>query len=190
MGFWKDTKGIDTVPLKLVFYLMITAVTFALVSVAWNNISPYIAGSQVEKEINDLSVELLSIQDGYPRNLDDIEAIEGSMCVAQLSLPDNVQYLSLGIDPDPDIDGNLSDCAWNVENNTIIVQYQNGVKKRFLIAGEIIKFRKGTVDNKGNWNLYTGNLYGNQGIVIMRPVAGEFVFELVSCGQKYTLSHF
>ncbi|MDW7731767.1 MAG: hypothetical protein SCH66_04975 [Methanolobus sp.] len=187
---WKDTDGIDTVPLKMIFYLMITGVILILAAVSWNNTSPYLAGSQVEKDVNDLSVELLSIQNGYPRNLADVESTEGSMCIAKLTLPDNVRYMSLGVDPDPDIDGNVSNSMWNTENNTIIVQYYNGMKKRFLIGGGNIDFRTGTVDGNGNWNLDTANISENKGIVIEDPVAGEFIFELVFYDKKYTLSHF
>ncbi|TGC11363.1 hypothetical protein [Methanolobus halotolerans] len=189
-GFWKDTRGIDTVPQKMVFYLISAGVILILVTVSWNNVSPYLTGSQVEKEINDLSVELLSIQNGYPRDLKDVQSTEGSMCTAQLSLPDNVQYISLGVDPDPDTDGDLSNSPWIVENNTIIVQYYNGMKKRFLISGEDIQFRKGIPGEKGEWNIDTGSLSENKGIVIENPVAGEFVFELVLNDGKYTLSHF
>lgn len=189
-SFWNNTDGIDTVPQKIIFYLVLTGVIIILVAVAWNNISPYIEGSQIEKEINGLSVELLSIQNGYLRDLNEVDSTEGSMCVAQLSLPDSVQYMSLGVDPDPDLDGNLSNSAWNAENNTIIIQHYNGVKKRFLIGGEKINFRKGSLDKNGNWNLDTNNLSENKGIVIQNPVSGEFIFELVLYDNKYTLSHF
>ncbi len=189
-NFWKDTEGIDTVPQKMIFYLVITGVILILVAVSWNNVSAYLTGSQLEKNVNSLSVELLSIQNGYPRDLNEVDSTEGSMCVAQLSLPGRVQYLSLGVDPDPDLDGNLSNSAWNTENNTIIVQHYNGVKNRFLIAGEQINFRKGSLDKNGKWNLDTSNLSENKGIVIQDPVAGEFIFELVLYDDKYTLSHF
>lgn len=189
-SFWKDTDGIDTVPQKMIFYLMITGVILVLVAVSWNNVSIYLTDSQIEKEVNSLSVELLSIQKGYPRDLSEVDGTEGSMCVVQLSLPDSVQYLSLGVDPDPDLDGNLSNSVWNAENNTIIIQHYNGVKKRFLIGGERINFRKGSLDKNGNWNLDTNNLSENKGIVIQNPVTGEFIFELVLYDKKYTLSHF
>ncbi|QLC49413.1 hypothetical protein HWN40_03610 [Methanolobus zinderi] len=189
-SFWKDTNGIDTVPQKMIFYLMITGVILVLVAVSWNNVSIYLTDSQIEKEVNSLSVELLSIQKGYPRDLSEVDGTEGSMCVVQLSLPDSVQYLSLGVDPDPDLDGNLSNSVWNAENNTIIIQHYNGVKKRFLIGGEKINFRKGSLDKNGNWNLDTNNLSENKGIVVQNPVTGEFIFELVLYDKKYTLSHF
>lgn len=169
---------------------MITGVILVLVAVSWNNVSIYLTDSQIEKEVNSLSVELLSIQKGYPRDLSEVDGTEGSMCVVQLSLPDSVQYLSLGVDPDPDLDGNLSNSVWNAENNTIIIQHYNGVKKRFLIGGERINFRKGSLDKNGNWNLDTNNLSENKGIVIQNPVTGEFIFELVLYDKKYTLSHF
>jgi len=147
-GLLRDTRAIDTVPLKIVFYLALTGTILVLVAVSWNNISPFFKGHQTEEQLNDLSVELLSIQRGYARNLEKAGSTTGSMCMVRLSLPDNVRYLALGVDPDPDIDGNLSNTAWHTENNTMLIQYNNGVRNRFIIEGQRLPTEVGSLHFK------------------------------------------
>lgn len=186
----QDTRGIDTVPMKLVFYLALTGTILFLIMAAWNNVSPFFTGYDTEKQISGLSVELLSIQNGHARNPEDAGSIEGSMCTVRLSLPENVRFLALGVDPDPDADGNLSNSAWLPENNTILVQYESGHKNRFTISSDEIMFRQGSLNAKGSWVIDTQQIHGNMGIVIEKPVNGDYVFELVFSDRKYTLSHF
>ena len=189
-GFFRDTRAIDTVPLKMIFYLALTGTILVLVAVSWNNMSPFFRGYQTEEQLNDLSVELLSIQRGYARNLEEAGSTTGSMCMVRLSLPDNVRYLALGVDPDPDVDGNLSNTAWHTENNTMLIQYNNGVRNRFIIEGEHIRFRQGSLTEKNTWGIDPYSVQDNMGIVIENPVNGDYIFELVFSGEKYTLSHF
>ncbi len=187
--FLRDTRAIDTVPLKIVLYLAVTGVILMLVAVSWNSVSSFFAGYHAEEQINDLSVELLSIQKGYARDLESTGSPEGSMCTVTLALPENVRFLALGVDPDPDKDGNLSNSGWLPENNTLLIQYDNGLRKRFAIKGEEIRFRKGTI-TEGIWSPDPNPVQDNMGIVIESPIAGYYTFELVRSGEKYTLSHF
>jgi len=190
-SFLRDTRGIDTIAMKMVFYLAITGTILLLVTVSWGNISPYFDRSSTDEQIKDAAIELLSIQNGYARDLRDSAAIQGSTCTIELSLSENIKYLALGIDPDPDSNGNLTDSTWKMENNTILIQYRNGEKNRFLISGEDIRFRNGIVDHNDKWNLNYSEKNIVQGIVIEEPVNGEFVFELIQdTNGKYTLSHF
>jgi hypothetical protein len=185
----RDTRAIDTVPMKIILYLAVTGVILMLVTVSWNSVSSCFTGYRVEEQINDLSVELLSIQKGYARNLEDKGGNEGSMCTVRVSLPENIRFLAFGVDPDPDIDGNISNSAWLPENNTLLVQYNNGQRNRFIIKGEEIRFRKGTI-SEGTWVLDPYSVQDNMGIVIKEPVNGDYTFELAFSGEKYTLSHF
>ncbi len=189
-GLLRDTRAIDTVPLKMIFYLALTGTILVLVAVSWNSMSPFFKGHQTEEQLNDLSVEILSIQRGYARNLEKGGSTAGSMCTVRLSLPDNVRYLALGVDPDPNVDGNLSNTAWVTENNTMLIQYNNGVRNRFIIEGEHIGFRQGSLTANGIWELDPYSTQNNMGIIIENPVNGDYIFELVFAGEKYTLSHF
>ncbi|MDY0387423.1 MAG: hypothetical protein RBT65_09915 [Methanolobus sp.] len=188
--FFRDTRGVDTIPLKMVFYLAVTAAIIFLVAFSWNNLSPIYSGAKDSEQINDAALELLSIQNGYARTLQGYNDPQGSTCSVKLSLPD-VDYLAFGVDPDPDMNGNLNDTQWTLENNTIICQYKNGVKDRYDIDGNVIYFRKGKVDNSGIWVLDDGqNKSENMGVVIEGPISGNFDLELVLADKKYTLSHF
>lgn len=193
-----DTRAADTIPLKLVVYLGLLAAVLLLISLAWENASPVLDDAEIEAQVEDAALSLRSIQNGHARPLEEIYGPEGSMCILTLSLPDQVRYLSFGVDPDPDCSGNLSDSEWNLENNTLIYQYKNGVKQRVLLGGETVHFLKGAPEEEGNWvpavspeNNETSSVLKETGIVIEYPVSGEFVFELVSeDGVRYTMSHF
>jgi hypothetical protein len=85
-----------------------------------------------------------------------------------------------------------------LENNTIIYQYQNGVKKRVLLEGKPVHFVKGGQNSEGIWipltdqkNNETHSALEKTGVVIEYPVSGEFIFEMVDMNDvRYTMSHF
>jgi hypothetical protein len=89
------------------------------------------------------------------------------------------------------MNGNLSDSSWLLENNTIICQYENGVRNLYHIDGETIIFKKGMLDNSTGLWLPDGDTDADStGIVIEGPISGTFNFELILDDGKYTLSHF
>ena len=191
--FLDDTRGVDTIPLKLVVYLALTGAVMVLIAVSWGNIMPFIEGADVDKQITDAALKVTSIQQGAARDLLDTRSADGSMCVVELSLPDNVRFVGFGVDPDPDANGNLTDSEWVVEDNTIVYQYSNGVKKRVFLNGETVQFRNGVHDPSGGWvidnNLDVANGH-DVGVVLEGPISGEFIFEMVFDGERYMLSRF
>jgi hypothetical protein len=187
-SFFRDTRSIDTVPLKMVFYLAITGAVIFLMAFSWNNMAPVYSGAKDSKQINSAVLEIVSIQDGYARNVQETNSLEGSICSIELSLPD-VSFLSFGVDPDSNLNGNLSDNSWIVENNTIICQYENGARNLYHIDGETIIFKKGKLDNSTGLWLPDENTE-SAGIVIGGPISGTFNFELVFDDGKCTISHF
>jgi hypothetical protein len=106
--------------------------------------------------------------------------------------------MSFGVDPDPECNGNLSDSGWAMENNTIIYQYKNGVKKQVFLEGKPVHFVKGRQNAEGIWipaagpkNNETLSALENTGVLIEYPVSGEFMFEMVSLNDvRYTMSKF
>ncbi|MEA1985512.1 MAG: hypothetical protein U9N13_07685 [Euryarchaeota archaeon] len=191
-GFLSDNRGVDTIPLKMVVYLTITAVILVLMVTSWSNISPFIEGADVDRQLKDAGLGISSIQDGYARDLE-ATGQDGSMCTVSLSMSDNVRYVAFGVDPDPDMDGNLTNSGWMLENNTILCQYVSDVKERTFLEGDPVRFRKGVIDVNGKW-VIDGDLAVNpghyQGVVIEGPIEGDFVFELVRGDEIFTLSHF
>ena len=191
--FLDDTRGVDTIPLKLVVYLALTGAVMVLIAVSWGNIMPFIEGADVDKQITNAALKITSIKQGAARDIEDTRSADGSMCVVELSLPDNVRFVGFGVDPDPDANGNLTDSEWVVEDNTIVYQYSNGVKKHVFLNGDTIQFRNGVQDASGRWVIDTNLDVANGhdvGVVLDGPISGEFIFEMVFDGEGYMLSRF
>lgn len=196
--FFSDTVAADTIPLKLVVYLGLLAAVLILLAQAWHMAVPVLDDAEISDQTETASMSILSIQDGYARNCADPFSPEGSMCTFEFSLPASVRYMSFGVDPDPECNGNLSDSRWVVENNTIVYQYKNGVKKRVFLAGKPVHFVKGELDAAGIWipaagpeNYETLSALEKTGVVIEYPVSGKFLFEMVTLNDvRYTMSHF
>lgn len=195
--FISDTAAADTIPLKLVVYLALLAAVVLLMVHAWNIASPVLEDAEIKAQTESASLSLLSIQGGYARNSEDRYSPEGSMCTLIFSLPPAVRYIGFGVDPDQECNGNLTDSEWVPENNTLIYQYKNGVKKRVFLQGAPIHFIKGIENSEGVW-VPVGSQEGNEtldlenkAVVIEYPVSGEFLFEMVTCnGKRYTMARF
>ncbi|KKH98926.1 hypothetical protein EO95_05465 [Methanosarcina sp. 1.H.T.1A.1] len=193
-----DTVAADTIPLKLVVYLGLLAAVVLLLAQAWNIASPVLQEAEIKAQAETASLSLLSIQGGYARNPADRYSPEGSMCTLIFSLPPSVRYISFGVDPDQECNGNLTDSEWVPENNTLIYQYKNGVKKRMLLEGKPIHFIKGIQNSEGIWipaesqdSSQKASVLESTGVVIEAPVSGEFRFEMVTLdGIKYTMARF
>jgi hypothetical protein len=193
-----DTTAADTIPLKLVVYLGLLAAVLILVAQSWHTASPVLEDAQIKDQAETSSLSIRSIQEGYARDTAESQSPEGTTCTLKFSLPASVRYISFGVDPDPECNGQLSDSEWTLENNTIIYQYKNGVKKRVFLEGKPVHFIKGEQNLEGIWmplgsqeNTYMQLSPEKTGVVIEYPVSGEFLFELVTQGGiRYTMSHF
>jgi hypothetical protein len=196
--FLSNTVAADTIPLKLVVYLGLLAAVLILLAQAWRMATPVLEDAEITDQTETASMSILSIQDGYARNSADHYSPEGSMCTLKLSLPASVRYISFGVDPDPECNGNLSDSRWIMENNVIVYQYKNGVKKRVFLEGKSVHFVKGKLNAERIWipaadpkNNETLSALEKTGVVIEYPIAGQFSFEMVSLNYiRYTMSHF
>jgi hypothetical protein len=196
--FFSEISAADTIPLKLVVYIGLFAAVLLLMSQAWNTSLPVLEDAKMRDQVETAALAILSIQQGYAREPDNRASPSGTMCLVKFSCPDSIRYISFGIDPDPEGNGNLNDSNWITEDNTIIYQYKNGVKKRVFLDGENIRFIKGEPDSEGIWfpnidengNIAKGFSQENA-VIIEAPVSGEFSFETVmQKGVRYTMSHF
>lgn len=193
-----DTTAADTIPLKLVVYLGLLAAVLILVAQSWHTASPVLEDAQIKDQTETASLSILSIQEGYARDTVESQSPEGTTCTLKFSLPASVRYISFGVDPDPECNGQLRDSEWTLENNTIIYQYKNGVKKRVFFEGKPVHFIKGEQNLEGIWmplgsqeNTYMQLSPEKTGVVIEYPVSGEFLFEMVTLdGIRYMMSHF
>jgi hypothetical protein len=196
--FFSDTVAADTIPLKLVVYFGLLAAVLILLAQAWHMAIPVLEDAKIKDQVETASMSILSIQTGHARDFTDRYSPEGSMCTLEFSLPASVRYISFGVDPDIECNGNLSDSKWVMVSNTIIYQYKTGVKKRVLLEGKSVHFVKGGQNSEGIWipmtdqeNNETHLALDKTGVVIEYPVSGEFLFEMVTLNDvRYTMSHF
>lgn len=185
-SFFSDTRASDTIPLKLMVYLGLLAAVFLLAAQAWENASPVLDKVKTEGQLEEAALSLRSIQTGYARELSDSHSPDGAMCSLSFSLPASVSFVSFGIDPDPDLSGNLSDSEWIPANNTILCQTAGGIRKRVVLEGAPVFFCKGAINEEENWVPAP-----DSGVVIEAPVSGTFVFEMVAeTGKRYTMARF
>ncbi len=188
--FLKDTNAADTIPLKMVFYVAVTACIILITVLSWNNMAPVYSGAQDNRQLNSAATELMSIKSGYARNLNSPNSPPGSMCTIGLSV-DGIRYLAFGVDPDPNLTSDLNDSSWAREDNVIICQYETGTKERYYISGTPLEIRKGKLNENGHWSIDHEYYFSKgPGVVIEGPIDGEFNFELVHAEKVYVLSHF
>jgi hypothetical protein len=196
--FFSDTVAADTIPLKLVVYLGLLAAVLILLAQAWHTAIPILEDAEITDQVETASLSIRSIQGGYARNPADTYSPEGSKCSLDFSFPASVRYISFGVDPDPECNGQLNDSNWTLENNTIIYQYKNGVKKRVFLQGKPVHFVKGERTSEGIWipledeeDNETILALEKTGVIIEYPVSGKFLFEMVTRNSvRYTMSYF
>ena len=188
----------DTIPLKLVVYLGLLAAVLILLAQAWHTAIPIMEDAAIKDQAETASLSIRSIQGGYARNPADTYSPEGSKCSLDFSFPASVRYISFGVDPDPECNGQLNDSNWTLEKNTIIYQYKNGVKKRVFLEGKPVHFVKGERNSEEIW-IPLEDKEENEtlldlektGVIIEYPVSGEFLFEMVTRNSvRYTMSYF
>jgi len=149
--FFSDTVAADTIPLKLVVYLGLLAAVLILLAQTWHTAISILEDAAIKDQAETASLSIRSIQGGYARNPADTYSPEGSKYSLYFSFPASVRYISFGVDPDPECNGQLNDSNWTLENNTIIYQYKNGVKKRVFLEGKPVYFVKGERNSEGIW---------------------------------------
>ena len=118
---WKDEQGIDTVPLKLIVYLVLVGVIIAMVAVGLKNAGPPMDAALMERQMGELKTSFQQMQSGYARDLGDPYAPIGNIRSFDLVLPDSLEYLCFGVDPDPDNNGILTDTPPGLETGAGIV---------------------------------------------------------------------
>lgn len=173
--FWKDENGIEEMPLKIVVYVILTAVIVAIVSVGLYNTEAPRAESSVEKQIGDISASLEVLNQGAARNVLEAASSDGGMRTVSISIPAGVDYVSFGIDPD----SNAS------EPNVILYKVAGGAKRRFPLS-EGIALREGE-KNGERWGI------SSEGLVLRGGADYEFAFEAVydgATGKRYIISHY
>jgi len=191
-SFTRDEKASIEIPIRLVVYMILTGAIIALTAIGLSQIWLGITTDSMEKQIGEMKVSLSAMQSGSARNLIDKDSLAGNIRTFKITIPEDVDYLAFGADPDPDNDYNLMNTPEDLlteGGNVILYSSGKGGKIRIPLDGSV-ELREGMLDN-GRWiiNNFGGKQYG---AVITGKGRYELTFELVYdpiSKEKYTLVH-
>lgn len=193
-SFIHDDHGTMEIPMRLVVYVILTAAIVAVAAIGLQYLKSPMTTNIMEKQIGEIKVSLNTMQYGATRNLIDPASPNGNMRTFKIKIPDDVEYLALGVDPDPDNDDDLTNTKEGLlteRGNVIFYKSRTGGKVRVPLD-DSIEIREGLLEN-GRW-VVNKNANGMQyGVVVRGSGDYEITFELVYdpiSKQKYTLSHF
>ncbi|MCE8425876.1 MAG: hypothetical protein J5U17_08880 [Candidatus Methanoperedens sp.] len=189
-SFIHDDRAIMEIPLRLLVYIILTAAIVAIAAAGMKYLEQGRTADIMEKQIGEMKVTLKLMQSGSSRNLIDTTAPTGNIRTYKLTIPDDVEFLSFGVDPDPENDHNLTNTPHGMltENgNVIYYRSRTGGKARIPLESSI-ELREGLLEN-GRWFLDNGMQYG---VVLHDPGDYMITFELVYdpvLKERYTLIH-
>ncbi|HEX7575820.1 MAG TPA: carbohydrate-binding domain-containing protein [Candidatus Methanoperedens sp.] len=191
--FTRDETASTELPIRLVVYVILTGAIIALTAIGLSQIWPGITADSMEKQIGGIKVSISAMQSGSTRNLIDRDSPAGNIRTFKITIPEDVDYIAFGADPDPDNDYNLTNTPEDFlteGGNVIFYSSGKGGKTRFPLDGSV-ELREGILDN-GRWII--NNLGDKQyGAVITGKGRYELTFELVYdpiSKEKYTLVHY
>ncbi|MEE9440513.1 MAG: hypothetical protein V3V27_01130, partial [Candidatus Thermoplasmatota archaeon] len=106
----------------------IIAAIVLMVGVGFRNLSITSAENQVEIDCRTLESKLFTMfGSGIARDVDEINAADGTKRSITFNLPDNLIYLSFGVDPDTDNNGEL-ETGLTEDGSTIFYRVAGGSK--------------------------------------------------------------
>jgi hypothetical protein len=180
-----DNKAADFLPIRLIVSLVVIVAITGLMGFGLYNLSITQSENQVDQECKELISSLNSmVAKGEPRDVYDVSGTRGSTRVVELDLPDNLLYLSFGMDPDPLNNGKLRS-GLDGEGNVIFYKLEGGSKKSIWLD-EDFKFREGLLYSKNpdKWIIIPSSLCDPEGYVISDGGETTITFELVKDGQE------
>ncbi|HMB44238.1 MAG TPA: hypothetical protein VKL21_00300 [Candidatus Methanoperedens sp.] len=190
-SFFNDDTASIEIPIRLVVYVILTGAILGIFAIGLSNIWPGITTNTMEKQIGEIKVSLTALQNGGARNLIDHDSPSGNIRTIKITIPEGVDYLAFGADPDPDNDLNLTNTPEGMLTERGNVIFYSGKSGKIRIPlGEFIDLREGRLEN-GRW--VVNEIGGKQfGTVISGKGNYELTFELVYdpiSKEKYTLVH-
>jgi hypothetical protein len=186
---WKDEHGIDTIPLKLVVYLTLVGIIIAIAAIGLKNAGPPMDSALMERQMGDVKSGIELMQSGYARDLSDPYAPTGNTRSFDLVLPDSLEYLSFGADPDPDNNNILTDTPPGLvtDNGDVIYYKLRGDGKRMVKFQDSVHIREGELVD-GRWLFSSVDGLGQA--VVLTGGSQSVTFELVyDRGTTYTITH-
>jgi len=174
----------EMIPIRLIISIVIISSILLMIGVGFRNYNITSAENHIQLECEALKSKLVTmIESGISRDVDEINSCDGTKRRFTFSLPDNLIYLSFGVDPDINDDGIL-ETGLTANGSVIFYKISGGSKHVYWFEGKY-KFREGKyVDDK--WiinNDGEGYIIESGGIIMLN-------FEFVQKNQKtYILIH-
>ena len=179
-----DNIAADMIPTRLIISIAIIAAITLLVAFGYLNFKISSAENSLEQECRAIESELFSmVSSGVARDVDELNADDGTIRSCSMSLPDNLIYLSFGVDPDSDNDGVL-ETGLTINGSVMFYKVEGGSKKAVWLD-EDFKFREGLFYG-GKW-IING---AGQGYILQGGGKSSLIFELVKkSNESFVLIH-
>lgn len=184
MSTWNN-QAADQLPIRLLMSLVIVVTIIVIVVSASGTLRSFLAEQNVETQCRKLEACLSGLaESGAFRDVDACNTAEGTMRVMTFSLPESLEYLSFGGDPDP-LNTGLYGSEIVQDGAVIFYKVQGGNKHVIWLPKETYKFRRGVyVDHQ--WVICDEV----QSFVIHQGGSITLVFERVQKNHmKYILIH-
>jgi len=179
-----DDFAADMIPTRLIISIAIIAAITLLIAFGYRVLSINSAENKVEQDCRGLESELFSmVASGVARDVDDMNADDGTIRSFSFNLPESLVYLSFGVDPDPDNNGKLE--TGLTVNGSVMFYMVDGGSKKAVWLNQNFKFREGIL-NSNKW-IINGD---GQGYIIQGGGKSTLIFELVSQkNESFILIH-
>jgi len=180
-----DNYGTEMIPIRLIISISIITAITAMIVVSYQNISIIMSENKIQNEIDEIESKLYTmIKSGVARDIDIYNSENGTMRTKKIDLPSNIIYLSFGVDPDPDNNGELT-TGLTTNGSAIFYKVEGGNKNVIWLDSEEIRFREGNFSN----NRWIINKKG-QGLILTSGGINSITFELIEKNyEKYILIH-
>jgi len=173
-----DSNASDMIPMRLIVSIAIIAAIATMLAFGYINLNVVLSENYIEDECRALESKLYTMSaSGVARDVNEVNAAEGTKRVHTFNLPNNIVFLSFGIDPDSDNNGILE--SGLTDNGAVIFYKINGGSKKVIWLDEDFKFREGRYDGD-KWVI---NGLG-QGLIIKNPGTITLNFEYVEKSDK------
>lgn len=178
-----DNTASEMIPIRLIISIAIMAAIAFMLAVGYNNLSITLPENQIENQYITLESKLYTmLASGVTRDVDELNAGDGTMRTHTFDLPDNIVYLAFGIDPDPNNNGELT-TGLTDDGSAVFYKVSNGNKHVIWLSGDDFRFREGNNTN-GKWIINNDE----QGFILRNSGKTTLTFELVQKNhERYVL---
>jgi len=140
-----DDIAADMIPIRLIISISIVAAITAMLAFGYINLRIIMSENHMENECRTIESKFQTmLASGIARDINEINAAEGTKRVHTFDLPDNLNYIAFGVDPDPDNNGVLE--TGLTENGAVIYYKIDGGSKKVIWLDNDFKIREGKYD--------------------------------------------